>query len=120
MIRQVSSVVRFEDAQRVEVLLQAPSVPQTTLVLRVNMVGRSYPLRVSDDASGRPRWRMPNDTMGGCARFYRIPGPVGGVGVISIETEGGKQISGTAVAAEVAGVSAGDAVQALDDLLGAT
>ena len=48
-------------------------------------------------------------------RFYRVPGPVGGVCEVVIETP--LDITGSAVVAEVAGVSPGQAVQTLADLL---
>jgi hypothetical protein len=115
MIVQVSAPVKFADASRIVVPLGVPSALQTHIVVAVTMAGgRTAELRLSDNLAA-PRWRMANGDNGPTALWYRVGGPHGGVQEIVIEAA--HQISGTAVAAEVAGVSPGQAVQELCDLL---
>jgi hypothetical protein len=114
VIRQVSTLVRFESTPRVAVPLRGPTVAGTILVVAV-ITGRcTAGLRVSDNLQ-IPRWRMASEN-GQLALWYRL-GSHPGVTDIFVETANEASISGSAVAAEVAGVSPGDAVQALADLL---
>jgi hypothetical protein len=117
MIVQVAAPVKFTEASRIVVALAAPSRPQTHIAVAVTMTGgRTAGLRMSDHGS-TSRWRMANGDGGPRALWYRVGGPQGGVQEILIETAHQVEITGTAVAAEVAGVSPGAACDALSNLL---
>lgn len=120
MIVQISEATAFADAMRVVVPLKAPSAAGTILVAAVAttavaMTGNPVALRIVDDLGG-PRWRQANADAG-TAYWHRIPSPMPGVSEVIVETLGARKISGRALVAEIAGLSAGDAVQALSDLL---
>jgi hypothetical protein len=115
VIRQIATPVRFTNATRIAVPLRAQSLEQTTIVLAVSVNGRTCAMRVSDNTTA-PRWRQANFD-GATARWYRVPGPQGGVTEITIETANAIKLSGMAIAAEFVGCSSGECVQQLDDLL---
>lgn len=116
VIVQISDVVHFQGAARIVVPLQEPSTAGTVLALAVVMRGSAPALRVSDDLAGSHRWRQANRD--GCRAFwYRHQSPEPGVVEVIIDTPNALEITGRAVVAEAAGVSAGTAVQLLSDLL---
>jgi hypothetical protein len=116
MIRQVADPVRFTDASHVVVALASPSSPQTTVVMSVVMTGGHIrALRVTDNTAA-PRWRQANDD-GRTSRWYRHPEPRGAVTEITLETVNEQPITGTCFVAEFVGLSVGEAVQQLDDLI---
>lgn len=80
------------------------------------MAGGSAALQVSDNLAGAHRWRQVNRDAHRAFWFRHQP-PLPGVTEVVIETPNALQITGRAVVAEIAGVSAGDAVQLLADLV---
>jgi hypothetical protein len=116
VIVQVSEFVRFTDASRIVIALQRPSADRSVIALAVQMVGPAAALQVFDAPATPTRaWRCASDSSG-AAYWYRM-GARGGITEIHVASAA--PISGSAIAAEVAGLSPGAAVQALCDLLAA-
>jgi hypothetical protein len=114
MILQVASE-KFSNAHRITVALNAPTAPQTRLVVAV-IADRAVSMQVCDFPGGPGHfWRCAN-TVGGTHLWHRLPGPQGGLESVTIQTANQQRISGAVLALETAGVPAVDALQRLSDM----
>jgi hypothetical protein len=123
VIRQVSEPVQFlTPAARLVVPLKTPTATGSLLVVAFEVAGTGAltPAVVVVPDMTPTRWKLANDTVlpsGGRLAYWVRIGSHEGITEVIGETANAIPVTGSALAMETAGLSAGAAVQALADLL---